>query len=62
MLMTGKNQCTRENTCPGATSSTTNLKLSSLESNQGLCIERPTTNRQSYGTALLKGTFNVLKP
>jgi hypothetical protein len=60
--MTGENQSTWRNANPGATSSTTNLKLTSLESNQGLFIERPATNRQSYGMALLNRKFNLLKP
>ena len=62
MLMTGESQRTRGNTCPGATSSITNPKLTSLQSNQGLYIERQATNRQSYGTAVLKRKCNLIKP
>ena len=51
MILTGENRSTRRKTCRSATLSTTNPTWTDPGSNQGLCNERPATNRLSHGTA-----------
>jgi hypothetical protein len=52
MILTGKNRRTRTETCPSATSSTTNPTWTYPEVNPSLRGDRPGTNRLSHGMAL----------
>jgi hypothetical protein len=54
MKFTGENRCTRGETCPSATLSTTNPTWTDPGWNPGLRGERPATNRLSHGTAKLE--------
>jgi hypothetical protein len=54
MKLTGENQSTRGNTCPSATLFTTNPTWTDPVSNPGLRGDRPSTNRPSHGTEILK--------
>jgi hypothetical protein len=58
MKLTDENRITRGKTCPTATLSTTNLTWTDPRSNPGLHSGRPTTNRQSHGTALMIFTYS----
>jgi hypothetical protein len=50
MILTGESRRIRKNTCPSATSSTTNPTRTDPGANPGLGNDRPATNRLSYGT------------
>jgi hypothetical protein len=52
MKLTGETRSTREETCPSATLSTTNLTRTDPGLNPGLRGEKPATNRLSHDTAL----------
>ena len=51
-MMTGKNRSTARKTCPSATLSTTNLTLTGLGFEPGLCGERTATDRPNHGNDL----------
>jgi hypothetical protein len=51
MKLTGENRSTRRKTCPSVNLSTTNATWTDPGSNPGLRVERPATNRLSYGKA-----------
>jgi hypothetical protein len=57
MKLIGKTEVLGEKTCPSATLSTTNPTWTDPGSNPGLRGERLATNRLSYGTAFLKGSY-----
>jgi hypothetical protein len=48
MILTGENRRSRRETCPSATSSTTNPTWSDRGANSGLRGEKPATNCLSY--------------
>jgi hypothetical protein len=53
MILTAENWRTRSQDCPRATLSKTNPTFNALAANPGFRGEKPTTNRLSYGTALI---------
>ena len=59
MTLTGKNRSTKTETCPSATLSTTDPKLTDLGSNQYLRGERKATNHLSHGRASLACTVDT---
>jgi hypothetical protein len=62
MKLTGENRSTREETCPSATLSTTNLKWIDPGSNPGLRGGRQAANRLSHDTGKRHGKFCYMRP
>jgi hypothetical protein len=61
MILAGENRRTRRNTCPSATSVTTNPTWTELGANPGLRVEKPATNCLSYDTVqILCATTGIL--
>jgi hypothetical protein len=52
MMITGENQRTQRKPCLSATLSTTNPTWIHPGAHLSLCVDRPATNRLSYGTAI----------